>query len=132
MSDLNKVMLIGRLGGKPELLKTASGAPVCRLSVATSHGSQRDGRWERTTTWHKVVTFDRLAELCSEFLDKGRLVFVEGALRATEWKDKDGIVHHGREVRASHVRFLGAPSGDSSDSDRADDHGDPTEVAVAA
>lgn len=107
MSDLNKVMLIGRIGSKPELRKTNSGDPVCRMRVATSHGVQQDGKAERETLWHTVVAFDRLAELCAEHLDKGRLVFVEGALRADSWRDKEGVVHDNREVRAHHVHFLG-------------------------
>ena len=119
MSDLNKVMLIGRLGGKPEIHKGQSGVAMCRMSVATSHSVQHDGRWEKQTTWHKVVAFDRLAEQCCEFLDKGRLVFVEGQLRADDWTDKDGVVHRGREVKASAVRFLSGKDGHSTDSDPA-------------
>ena len=107
MSDLNKVLLIGRLGAKPELNHGQNGVAVCRMSVATAHSVQQDDRWERHTTWHKVVAFDRLAERCGEFLDKGKLVFVEGQLRADDWKDKDGVVHKGREIRASAVRHLG-------------------------
>lgn len=108
MTDLNKVMLIGRIGAKPELRKTQGGDAVCRLRVATSHGVRQEGQSERETLWHSVVAFDRLAELCAEHLDKGRLVYVEGALRATSWRDKEGVVHDSREVRAHNISFLGA------------------------
>ena len=108
MTDLNKVMLIGRIGAKPELRKTQGGDAVCRMRVATSHGVRQEGQSERETLWHSVVAFDRLAELCAEHLDKGRLVYVEGALRATSWRDKEGVVHDTREVRAHNISFLGA------------------------
>lgn len=119
MSDLNKVMLIGRMGAKPELHKTGSGGAVCRMRVATSHGVQQEGKAERETLWHNVVVFDRLAELCAEHLDKGRLVFVEGSLRADSWRDKEGVVHDNREVRAHHVHFLGGRGDNQRDSGRA-------------
>ncbi len=119
MNDLNKVMLIGRIGAKPELRKTNAGDPVCRLRVATSHGVQQEGKAERETLWHTVVAFDRLAELCAEHLDKGRLVFVEGALRADSWRDKEGVVHDNREVRAHHIHFLGGRGDNQRDGNRA-------------
>lgn len=107
MSDLNKVMLIGRIGAKPELKTTQAGDAICKLRLATSYGTQQDGKFERETLWHSVVVFGRQAENCAENLDKGRLVYVEGTLRPDEWTDKSGAVHHAREVRASHVSFLG-------------------------
>jgi single-strand DNA-binding protein len=112
MGDLNKVMLIGRLGNKPELRKLGNGDAVCNLRVATSYGTQQDGKFERETLWHQVAVFGKQAESCAEHLEKGRLVYVEGALRPDDWKDKDGVIHHGREVRASQVYFLGAKPGE--------------------
>ena len=111
MTDLNKVMLIGHLGGKPEMRKTANGTAVCQLRLATSHAVAKDGGWERDTLWHNVTVFDKLAERCCEYLDKGRLVYVEGTLRANEWTDKQGVVHDGRDIRANNVSFLGGPGG---------------------
>lgn len=113
MGDLNKVMLIGRLGNKPELRKLANGDPVCSLRVATSYGSQQDGKFERETLWHQVSVWGKQAEACAEHLDKGRLVYVEGTLRPDDWKDKDGVIHHGREVRAAAVYFLGNKVGEA-------------------
>lgn len=114
MSDVNKVMLVGRLGAKPELRKTAGGDPVCNLRVATSYASQRNGQYERETLWHAVTVFGKQAEQCASHLDKGRVVYVEGTLRASEWKGKDGAVHHGREIRANHVAFIDSRGGSSS------------------
>lgn len=108
MSDLNKVLLIGRLGNKPELRKTQGDGCVAHLNVATSHETQKaEGQFERETEWHRVVVFGRLAEQCTAHLDKGRLVYVEGTLRTNLWKDKDNVERSEREVRARHVSFLG-------------------------
>ena len=106
MADLNKVLLIGRLGAKPELRKTQAGISVARLSVATSHTTQSEGRLDKDTEWHSVVVFDKLAEQCVQFLDKGRLVYVEGSLRSRTWTGKDGQERTEREVKAHHVHFL--------------------------
>lgn len=111
MSDLNKVMLIGRLGGQPEIKVGSSGKSVCKLRLATSHNYNKDGKFEKETTWHSVVVFDKLAEICAEYLTAGRLVYIEGVLRNTEWTDKDGVKHQGRDIRASEVHFLSAPQG---------------------
>lgn len=109
MSDLNKVLLIGRLGSKPELRKTQGDGCVAHLNVATSHESQKaEGQFERETEWHRVVVFGRLAEQCTTHLDKGRLVYVEGTLRTNMWKDSQNVEHTEREVRARHVSFLGS------------------------
>ncbi|MBM4343778.1 MAG: single-stranded DNA-binding protein [Deltaproteobacteria bacterium] len=109
MSDLNKVMIIGRLGGQPECKTLPSGASVCKLNVATSSHRQNEGKWEKETMWHTVVAFDRLAERCGEFLTTGRLVYVEGKLHAREWVGKDGTKHLDREIRATDVHFLASP-----------------------
>ena len=106
MSDLNKVMLIGRLGQKPELKTLPSGDAVTRLSVATSWQSKKDGVREERTEWHSVSVFGKSAENCVRYLDKGKLVFVEGRLHNTRWKAKDGTERFDREVRAEAVTFL--------------------------
>ncbi len=106
MSDLNKVMLIGRLGAKPELRTLSTGDCVTRLNVATSYQSKKDGVREERTEWHSVAVFGKSAENCVRYLDKGRLVFIEGRLHNTSWKAKDGTERHDREVRADTVTFL--------------------------
>ena len=110
MSDLNKVMLIGRLGSKPELKTLPSGDNVTRLNVATSWQTKKDGVRDERTEWHSVSVFGKSAEHCVRYLDKGRLVFVEGRLHATRWKGKDGTEHQDREVRAETVTFLTPPA----------------------
>lgn len=104
--DLNKVLLIGRLGAKPELKQT-QGGPVARLRLATSWEKRTgEGASERATDWHNVVVFGRQAEACAERLDAGRLVYVEGFLHTHSWKDKEGKERSDREVRAQYVNFL--------------------------
>lgn len=106
MSDLNKVMLIGRLGQKPELKQLPGGDAMTRLNIATSKSYTRNGVREESTEWHSVAVFGKQAETCVQFLDKGRLVFVEGALRSRQWKGKDGVEKQDREIRAESVSFL--------------------------
>lgn len=109
MSDLNKVMLIGRLGSKPELKQLSSGDSLTKLSVATSWESKKEGVREEHTEWHNVTVFGKQADACAKYLDKGRLVYVEGSLRQKRWKAKDGTERFDREVRAETVTFLSSP-----------------------
>jgi len=109
MSDLNKVMLIGRLGAKPELRTLSTGDAMTRLSVATSWHTKKDGVREERTEWHHVTVFGKSAESCARYLDKGKLVFVEGHLHNAHWKAKDGTDRYDREVRADTVSFLSSP-----------------------
>ena len=109
MSDLNKVMLIGRLGQKPELKQLSNGEAMTRLNVATSKSFARNGVREESTEWHSVAVFGKQAETCVRYLDKGRLVYVEGALRSRQWKGKDGAERQDREIRAENVTFLNQP-----------------------
>ena len=110
MSDLNKVMLIGRLGAKPELKQLSTGDAMTRLNVATSWQTKKDGVREERTEWHSVTVFGKSAENCVRYLDKGKLVFVEGRLHNTRWKAKDGTERYDREVRAETVTFLSTRS----------------------
>ena len=108
MSDLNKVLLIGRLGDKPVLRQMPNGDSVTRLSVATSYRtSGKNGEHEKHTEWHKVSVFGKNAEHCAQFLDKGRMVFVEGSMHSHKWADKQGVERLDREVRAMQVTFVG-------------------------
>lgn len=105
--SLNKVMLIGNLGQKPELRQTNSNLAVTRLSVATTERRKgADGSWGNHTEWHNVTVFGKSAENCVQFLDKGRQVYVEGRLSTRKWQDKDGNDRRTTEVVASDVRFL--------------------------
>jgi len=114
MKSVNKVILIGRLGRDPELKYTGSGTPFCRFSIATddSWNDKASGERQERTEWHNIVVWDRLAEICNEYLRKGRLVYIEGALQTREWDDQDGNKRKTTEIRARDMVLLGSPQGE--------------------
>lgn len=115
---VNKVILIGRLGQNPELKYTNNGTAVCTFSIATNNSyTNRDGERVDTTEWHNIVVWGRLAEICNEYLDKGRQVYLEGSLQTRSWEDRDGNTKYKTEVKARDVVFLGDTSGRRSTSD---------------
>jgi single-strand DNA-binding protein len=107
--SVNKVILIGRLGKDPELKYTASGTPYCRFSMATDDSWNDKGSGERQerTEWHNIVTWDRLAEICNQYLTKGKMVYIEGSLQTREWDDQDGNKRKITEIRARDMVMLG-------------------------
>jgi single-strand DNA-binding protein len=115
-NSVNKVILVGRLGKDPELKYTASGTPFCRFSIATSDvwNDKASGERQEKTEWHNIVVWDRLAEICNQYLTKGKQVYIEGALQTREWDDQEGIKRRITEVRARDMVMLGsAPEGAS-------------------
>ncbi len=100
--SVNKVILVGRLGRDPELKYTASGTPFCRFSLATDDVWNDKGSGERQerTEWHSIVAWDRLAEICNQYLTKGKLVYIEGSLQTREWDDQEGNKRKTTEIRA--------------------------------
>ena len=108
MASLNKVMIIGNLGADPEMRYTANGNAVTSFNVATNESfSTRDGQRQERTEWFSIVTWNRLAETCAQYLTKGRSVYVEGRLQTRSWDGQDGQKHYKTEVVAETVRFLG-------------------------
>jgi len=107
MPSLNKIIIIGNVGGEPEMRFTPNGKPVTSFSVATNWVSTTpDGERRQETEWFNVVTFNKLAEQCNQFLAKGRLVYAEGRLRTRTWEGQDGQQHSRAEVNANRVIFL--------------------------
>lgn len=110
MSSVNKVILLGRLGSDPEIKFTTSGQGVCNFSLATSERwKDKQGQPQERTEWHRVVAWGKLAELCAEYLAKGRQVYIEGSLQTREW-EKDGVKRYTTEIKARDVTFLGGKS----------------------
>ena len=109
MASVNKVILIGNLGRDPEVRYTANGAAICNVSIATTRNwkSKDSGERQEETEWHRVVFFDRLAEIAGEYLKKGRAVYVEGRLKTRKWTDKDGIEKYTTEIFAEQMQLLG-------------------------
>jgi len=112
MASINKVILIGNLGRDPELRYTQSGQAVANFSLATTERfSTRDGEKQERTEWHRIVTWGRTAELCAQYLSKGRSVYLEGRLQTNEWEDKEGQKRKTTEIVANTVQFLGGRGG---------------------
>lgn len=114
MASFNKIMIVGYLGRDPELRYTPQGTPVCDFSIATTERRKdRQGGVQEVTTWFRVSLFGRQAEVASQYLAKGRQVYVEGQLTAREWTDKDGATRVSLDVRGSEIQFLSpAPEGE--------------------
>lgn len=115
MAGVNKVILLGRLGRDPELRTTASGQSVCNFSVATSEKwKDKDGTANERTEWHNIVAWAKLAEICAEYLGKGREVYVEGKLQTSKYTDKEGVERYKTEVVAQTVQFVGGQQQDKA------------------
>jgi len=114
--SVNKVTLLGRLGRDPEMKYTASGTPFCRFSMATddSWTDKGSGEKQERTEWHNIVVWDRLAEICNQYLTKGKMVYIEGSLQTREWEDKEGVKRKTTEIRAREMVMLGGPGGGES------------------
>jgi len=101
MRGVNKVILIGNLGKDPEVRYTPSGQAVANFSLATTEvGSSKVGGKQEHTEWHRIVAWGRLAEICGEYLTKGKSVYIEGALRTRSWQDKEGNNRQTTEIIA--------------------------------
>jgi len=113
---VNKVILIGNLGADPEVRFTPSGQAVANFRIATNESwTDKSGQKQERTEWHRIVVWGKLAELCGEYLKKGRQCFVEGRLQTREWTDKEGKKNYTTEVVANNVQFLGGGAGARSE-----------------
>jgi single-strand DNA-binding protein len=109
MGSMNKVILIGRLGKDPEDRVTNGGTRVSNFSLATDHvrtGNGNGAAFEKITEWHRIVAFGKSAEVCNQYLRKGRQICVEGSLQTRSWEKPPGEKHYATEVIASRITFL--------------------------
>jgi single-strand DNA-binding protein len=113
---VNKVILIGNCGADPETRYGANGAPITTLKLATNESwmDKATGEMQERTEWHRVKLFGRLAEIASEYLRKGRSVYIEGKLRTDKYTDKEGIERYTTDILADEIQLLGGASQDSS------------------
>ncbi len=108
MPSLNKMQIIGNVGGEAVMRFTPSGKPVTSFSVATSHRyTTPDGETKEETLWFTIVTWNKLAETCNQFIQKGMQVYAEGRLQDRAWEGKEGDKMHSLEIVANTVLFLG-------------------------
>ena len=105
---VNRVILVGNLGGDPETKATSAGGYVSRINIATSETwrDKTSGIQQERTEWHRVVMFNRLAEIVGQYLHKGSKVYIEGALRTQRWQDKHGTDRYTTEVVATELQML--------------------------
>ncbi|MEN9796649.1 MAG: hypothetical protein RL653_345 [Pseudomonadota bacterium] len=110
--SVNKAIVIGNLGKDPEVRFTPGGQAVANFSVATNESwKDKNGQAQERTEWHRIVVWGKLAELCGEYLKKGRSAYVEGRLQTREWTDKEGKKNYTTEIVANQVVFLGGRDG---------------------
>jgi single-strand DNA-binding protein len=111
--SINKVILIGRLGKDPELRYTNTGTPVAKFSLATDEVfKDRAGEQQQRTEWHSIVAWNKLAEICGQYLTKGKQVYIEGSIRSRQWEDQNGNKRTAFEIIARDMKMLGS-KGDS-------------------
>ena len=114
--SVNKVILIGRLGRDPEVRYTSGGSAVANFSLATDESfKSKNGEQQQHTEWHNIVAWNKLAEICGEYLTKGKQVYIEGSIRSRQWEDKSGNKRTNYEIIANTMQMLGS----RSDADRA-------------
>ncbi len=107
VASVNKVILIGNVGRDPEMRSTPSGIPVTNFSLATNEvTSTKDGKREERTEWHRIVAFGKLAEICKQYLTKGKQIYLEGRLRTRSYDDRDGNKRYVTEIVASTMVML--------------------------
>lgn len=112
---INKVILIGNLGADPEVRHTPANTAVCNITVATSEQwkDKQTGQPQEKTEWHRVVMFNRLAEISGEYLKKGAKVYIEGWLQTRKWQGQDGQDRYTTEIVANEMQMLGGRGGES-------------------
>jgi len=130
---LNKIMIIGNLGRDPEMRYTPSGRPVTTFAVATSRSwNTANGERHTETEWFNVVAWGNLAEICKQYLIKGKQVYIEGRLQTRRWEDKEGVKHFTIEIVATEMMMLGerretdhAPAGGEEPTTQEETEGQP-------
>lgn len=132
MANVNKVILVGRLGQDPEMANLPSGTAVTNFSMATSEAWQdkESGQKKEKTEWHRITIFGKAAENCNKYLAKGSMAYVEGKLQTRSWDDKEGNKRYTTEVLANTVQFLSKNESVNSDAP-AKDYKPSTEPAMA-
>ena len=122
---VNKAIIVGNLGRDPEVRYSASGNAIANVTVATTDSwkDRQSGERQERTEWHRVVFFNRLAEIVAEYLKKGSQVFIEGRIQTRKWEDKDGNERWTTEIVANEMQMLGSRGGGGMQGGPADDSG---------
>ena len=106
---VNKAIIIGKLGQDPEVKATANGSTICNISVVTNDGwkDKTTGEFKDRVEWHRIVVFGKLAEICAQYLKKGREAYFEGRIQTRKWQDKQGNDRYSTEIVANEMQMLG-------------------------
>ena len=130
---VNKVILVGNLGNDPEIRYSQGGAAITNVSIATSEAwkDKQTGQPQERTEWHRVVFFNRLAEIAGEYLRKGSKVYVEGSLRTRKWQDKEGQDRYTTEIVANELQMLDSRGDGSSSANQYSGYDQPAPSAPA-
>jgi len=113
--SVNKVILVGNLGKNPEMRYTQGGAAVANMTLATTERyTDKSGQKQEQTEWHRIVAFGKLAEICGQYLTKGRQVYFEGRIQTRQWQDQQGQKRYTTEIVATNMQMLGG-RGDRTD-----------------
>lgn len=119
---INKVILVGNLGSDPEVRYTPQGTAVANFNLATNEAyKDRDGNLQEKTEWHRIVVWDRLAEICEKYLKKGSQVYIEGSLQTRSYEDKEGVTKYTTEIKAREMQILGSREGGAGGADDYDE-----------
>ncbi len=110
MAGVNKVILVGHLGGDPEMKYGSSGNPFTTFTMATSDSWVKDGQREERTEWHRIIAFGKLAEICAKWLHKGKQIYLEGRIQTRSW-EQDGVKRWTTEIIAGNMQMLGSKEG---------------------
>lgn len=134
---INKVILIGNLGADPEVRYTPTGAAVVSVNIATTAGwkDKQTGELQERTEWHRVVFFNRLAEIVNEYLRKGSKLYIEGSLRTRKWTDKNNVERYTTEIIANEMQMLdgrGGSAGQNIPSQESQEAAAPAQAAAPA
>lgn len=107
MAGVNRVILVGHLGADPELRYTAGGTAVAKFRLATTEVfTDRNGQKQERTEWHRITAWGKLAEICGQYLAKGKLVYIEGRIRSDTW-EQEGVKRYSYEIVADNMQMLG-------------------------
>jgi len=124
MGSVNKAILVGYIGQKPELRYTQAGKPVCNFSLATSSRYKQGDEWKEDTEWHRITAWGKQAESVAQHLDKGSQAYIEGRLNTRKWEDRDGNTRQTTEIIANSVVFVGGGGGRRNDNQSQQQDGD--------
>jgi single-strand DNA-binding protein len=115
MSSVNKAIIIGHVGKDPEVRSLPSGGSVANFSIATTEKwNDKQGKRQEQTEWHNCVAFGKLADIISQWVNKGALLYVEGRIKTEKWQDKTGADRYSTKIHADQIQMLGGRKGEAS------------------